>query len=504
MQAEPDRPFAVVLCGVLIHLAARIVPAADRGQWTQEWLGQLWSEVYFLRDAGAWNWREAWRLLHDCAAAFLDAGQRLAEHHDLPARVQGFFRSPWTCLAFWTAAILVVSVLSSNLPAMRALFNISAQRGSSRLLFIWLHPVIGADDKGLPSDLAPAWARSSHFLKGAAGFTAVHEPVQAPGVASSKVLVIHSEPALMRVLGASPVLGWTPPDKGKGVLLTYRVWTSLFRGDPNIIGRPLRIGGESYHVTGVLGRDFHFLTRQPALYILEPYWPNTPMMAVARSLPNVTLEALDRELTHIAEVSCYYYFPGQLRYQYLDEARWIPVRTFAAAACFCGLLAFAVSGFRIRRLRAALAHPNRAALIRRSAFYAAKTTLALSFVFLAGLEGRRSDSAILFGSQDPANGPLLLWLYVVGCMAVLFWSIADQRARCRECLRLLCFPVRIGCPGCLLLDWSGTELLCSQGHGLLHVPELAPSWEDESERWITLDESWKDLFEPSGSGREFD
>ena len=101
---------------------------------------------------------------------------------------------------------------------------------------------------------------------------------------------------------------------------------------------------------------------------------------------------------------------------------------------------------------------------------------------------------MLLASRDPGGGPFLLWLYILGAMGVLFWAVADQRARCRVCLRLLAFPVRIGCPGCLLLDWSGTELFCSEGHGVLHVPHLSPSWDEASERWISLDDSWRDLF----------
>jgi hypothetical protein len=115
-------------------------------------------------------------------------------------------------------------------------------------------------------------------------------------------------------------------------------------------------------------------------------------------------------------------------------------------------------------------------------------------VFVACLEWSRSESSVLLASQDPGNGPFLLWLYILGTMGVLFWALADQRARCRVCLRLLAFPVRIGCPGCLLLDWSGIELFCSEGHGVLHVPHLAPSWDEAPDRWISLDESWQGLF----------
>jgi hypothetical protein len=44
------------------------------------------------------------------------------------------------------------------------------------------------------------------------------------------------------------------------------------------------------------------------------------------------------------------------------------------------------------------------------------------------------------------------------------------------------------------LDWSGTETVCAEGHGVLHVPHLAPSWDEEAEHWIALDESWQELF----------
>ena len=227
---------------------------------------------------------------------------------------------------------------------------------------------------------------------------------------------------------------------------------------------------------------------------MQPRQADATTLVVARARPGVTRARLDRELTRIAQVSCYYFLQSELRYAFLDDAGWISAQIFGASVFVSVFLLIVVSRLRIRHLCSALSHPNRLALLRRSCFWTAKTGLALSCVFLAGLEWSRSESAILFGSKDPANGPLLLWLYILGTMAVLFWSLADQRARCRVCLRLLCFPVRIGCPGCLLLDWSGTELLCTEGHGVLHVPHMAPSWDEDADHWIALDDSWKELF----------
>jgi hypothetical protein len=88
------------------------------------------------------------------------------------------------------------------------------------------------------------------------------------------------------------------------------------------------------------------------------------------------------------------------------------------------------------------------------------------------------------------------WLFLLASMSGLAWSIADQRQRCRVCLRRLGMAAHVGCTGCLLLDWAGTELVCVEGHGMLHVPEMVACWQ-EPYRWTNLDESWQGLFERS-------
>ena len=69
----------------------------------------------------------------------------------------------------------------------------------------------------------------------------------------------------------------------------------------------------------------------------------------------------------------------------------------------------------------------------------------------------------------------------------------DQQSRCRTCLRRLELPVEIGRTGSVLLNWAGTEMVCSEGHGVLYVPESAANSLDQN-RWNRLDESWSNLF----------
>jgi hypothetical protein len=91
-------------------------------------------------------------------------------------------------------------------------------------------------------------------------------------------------------------------------------------------------------------------------------------------------------------------------------------------------------------------------------------------------------------------GPSSTWIFLVAAMLCLSWSLHDQSRRCRVCLKRLGNEANVGAPSYLLLDWWGTELVCPEGHGVLHVPEMSSSWL-EFEQWVHLDESWKPLFE---------
>jgi hypothetical protein len=366
----------------------------------------------------------------------------------------------------------VTAILSGGLPATRELLS-----ARSNLLFIWIHPSGGGHDKGLPPDLIPAWERNSHQVAKLAAF-------QIGRAIEDQPLLVTVQPEFFDVIGVKPAMG-TLPRQG-AVVLDDRAWRSLTHANPAAPGSSLKVGGTSYHVAAVLPPNFWILSRKPTVYVVQHEITKGLVFAVARPKSGVTQRQLDKELVRIAQDVCYYFLDSQLRYAAWTNVLLTPLRLFGVALALAGLMAPLVFRFRLRAFRFAAT--------RRTLFFMGKATLALAWVFAACLELSRSESAILLGSKDPGDGPFLVWLYILGTMGVLFWAVADQRARCRVCLRLLAFPVRVGCPGCLLLDWSGTELFCSEGHGILHVPHMAPSWDEEDERWISLDESWQGLF----------
>ncbi len=504
MADEVRAPFVVKLCRLIISLAAYLVPPSMRADWKREKLAEIWHQWQFLLHIQEWNGREVVRLFHSCASAVADAFLHYRSYPEFDRHRREWIRSPWTTLAALLAGILLIACVTSGFSATRLLFT-GASKEESQQVFLWMHALVGARDKGLQADVVPAWAKHSKLLEAIAPFNIDRRQVASSALGNIRPLVVDTEPSIFSVLRVRPMLGKLPEaglsapqprpsSEANALVIDYWTWKAAAKNKSNVIGSRMKIGNEWLPVVAVLPEHFYFLTRQPLVLFVHQSMNSKRVMVVARAKTNATKAQLYRELVKIAEDSCYYFLTGQLRLEYLSHAMWAPVQFFGVAVLVAVLMAVCVCGVRFRNMRRSWSVAHRAATARKISYFLGKAILALSLVLLTGLEWSRSESSILFASKDPASGLFLVWLFIVGAMGVLFWSIADQRARCKECLRLLCSPVRIGCPGCLLLDWSGTELLCSEGHGVLHVPELASGWDIDSERWIALDESWRELF----------
>jgi hypothetical protein len=129
---------------------------------------------------------------------------------------------------------------------------------------------------------------------------------------------------------------------------------------------------------------------------------------------------------------------------------------------------------------------------RRWLFLAIKLSLILPLVYFSSLD--------LAYAGLPVDSPSAQYMQIVssfvGLLFALRWVLQDQRRRCPVCLRLLTNPARVGQAAQSFLAWNGTELMCSVGHGLLHIPELPTSW-FSTQRWLYLDPSWSALFSES-------
>jgi predicted permease len=75
---------------------------------------------------------------------------------------------------------------------------------------------------------------------------------------------LNVSPNFFDVLGVTPMVGRTfrpeeaQPGKNGVVLLSWVAWRDLFHGDPSLVGRTVKIKGQSVTVIGVLPRSFEF------------------------------------------------------------------------------------------------------------------------------------------------------------------------------------------------------------------------------------------------------
>ena len=116
-----------------------------------------------------------------------------------------------------------------------------------------------------------------------------------------------------RLFGAPIVRGrpFSPeedlPDRARVVVIGSRLWSTRFNNDPDIIGKPISLSGESYTIVGVLG-EFHFEDFGPSPQVWMPFQidPNTKdqghyFQAAGRLKPGVTLQQAKARLQLSAE-----------------------------------------------------------------------------------------------------------------------------------------------------------------------------------------------------------
>ena len=78
------------------------------------------------------------------------------------------------------------------------------------------------------------------------------EQIRALAVTPSFFTTLRRQPALGRAFSDEEA----KPGADRQVILAHGLWRSRFGGDPAIVGRDVRMNGESYKVVGVLPADF--------------------------------------------------------------------------------------------------------------------------------------------------------------------------------------------------------------------------------------------------------
>jgi hypothetical protein len=125
------------------------------------------------------------------------------------------------------------------------------------------------------------------------------------------------------------------------------------------------------------------------------------------------------------------------------------------------------------------------ARVRRTLFLTVRIALTLALGFFAILFAL---SPFHFAGRF-ITGWAELILDAVAITVSLRHILLNQEQRCQRCLRTLNQPTRAGSPSRNFLYWSGTELTCSEGHGMLQVPAMRGSW-CWYDRWVEDNSAW--------------
>jgi putative ABC transport system permease protein len=214
-------------------------------------------------------------------------------------------------------ALTVVLVVALAVGANSAVFSLAdfvfirplpyAEAG--RLVKLWesesgtgtneLSPANYRDWKAMTS----AFSGMGAYWRRAANFVGVGEP--------RRLEMVRATPELLPLLGVAPLIGrfFTAQDAAAGqlIVLSYGLWQSGFGGDPNVIGRAVRLDGVPHTVIGVMPASFQFPARSieawtPLVLREDDYADRNDnyLEVVGRLRPGVSAEQARRELAVVS------------------------------------------------------------------------------------------------------------------------------------------------------------------------------------------------------------
>ncbi len=487
-------------------LASWIAPAPQRARWRSKWNDGIWHWVHFLGESGQLNRPNKVALSRHCWSSFRDAWWQRFDREEFYRRSARLRSSPGSCLAALTLLLFAVFLMGGSVARLHAMFSTPIA-----------HPervcIVGLETKSLNGrfrrvrsetllDLVSIW-RNSKLSSTTEAYSWAPATLSGPQ-RESPILMARVSPGFFDLLGVRAARGraFRPDDAehcGNCALLSYATWQTQFDGDPKVIGQPITLDGTERTVIGVLPSNFRLLSSGIAVWTLldaqPPGFTNFARRvgAVMRLTGGATPASAQTVLTDLSEDGGYRFPDSQLQVTSIQSQWRDSLQTYALLVLLIVTCAVGVVYARGVTAGAGDAPLSRWKRIRWWAFFAAKSALLLALMFVAASAIARSFSLYLTGSMYPLADDVAVWLFLILAIIALSWSVHDQRNRCRICLRRLGMAVEIGRRGCVLLNWSGTEMVCPDGHGVLYLPESQANWL-ERDRWNNLDESWAELF----------
>lgn len=481
----------------LLRAASLVVPSRKRAEWRQEWQSELWHVRRTCAPAGCVSWPAEQEVISFCLGAFQDAlclrSQGMRMRLPRPAK-QG---SAAQCLLALSIVLCACYAMALYLPGVRAERGLMVGQVNPGLVMI---QNAGYSDNTSPS-IRPrqyrTWkARKQQYFDGFAFYRVEHDSVQQESASTSGTLpawgVAHASANLFTLLGLPLRFADSDRNAGDGtpnVVLSEELWTREFGASLHLTGSVVRVGNRRARIAGVAPNGFWKLPGKVDAWLLEPE-PESAAGAgyvVAHLTPageaemwtqcvHITAYGPDDSEDDLLGVSIEDYRPG-------------PWSIYMFSLLLALLALPAITSVTLGESSVTTQRTSWSRRLGRWSFLCTKIAFLLPIVYFASL-----DMAYAFTTPYSNASAYIQLISTFGlCLFGLRWILRDQRQRCPVCLRLVEHPAQVGQASRTFLAWNGTELMCMEGHTLLHVPGMPTSWFG-AQRWLYLDTSWDFLF----------
>lgn len=498
MQVHPQIRVLIWQSKVLLRTASLLVPKPQRAAWYQKKFDEVWHWLHFLAESGKLSAQTPLELYRTCWQAFPDAGWHRFNREKVLLAYNEWPRTPRFTLSAILVALVFVVLASGLLPTIRSAFKPLPFSQPDRLAYLSMRGSFTKFDEQNLFRTSSQWAEHSKTTEKLAIYS--WHPVRLIfPTKNANDISARISPNFFDVLGSKAELGrlFAPGDAencASCVVITHELWAKQFHSDRNIIGMPILLDGRPGTVIGVLREDFVFNFPEISVWVMPSWGVITNNFAdrtgaVLRMQPRATLTRTSQEIVHLAALDGY----SKAQIESFSSRSHVGAKMYLFFTALSLLGGIILGGSRLAIAKTRKITLTVSQKVRWWGFLVLKTFLLIVLCFIGSLEFMGRASVMLTGSIHPFTGAFSTWLFLVTAMAAISWSLNDQGKRCRLCLRRLSNEASVGTPGYLLLGWWGTELVCSDGHGILHVPEMKSSWQS-FDQWVSLDESWKPLF----------
>jgi predicted permease len=235
---------------------------------------------------------------------------------DVRYAIRGLLQQP----VFAAVSILTLAL---GIGATTAVFSVVYQVLLRPLPYPGAERLVSVSNMYLAAGTEPSFVSIPDYLDRRSGAPAIEDAtlftarVSALDVGGTpeQVIALAVTPSFFTTLARGPALGRAFSDSdvadGRGarvVILSDGTWRAKFGADPSIVGRAVRLNGESYVVVGVLSRDFELPWRDTAMLLPFAFTPaemsdaergNELSRMIARLRPGATLAELDAQMDTI-------------------------------------------------------------------------------------------------------------------------------------------------------------------------------------------------------------